>query len=90
MAEAMANPKVCGDVRIQTGWPIMTNIFESVTGIPVPAADRVFATMTDMALWSAQGSGVPPANLQQAEMMIRIHIHKIQNQCYSDGAVIRR
>ena len=68
----------------------MTNIFTSTTGVPMPAADRVFAAMTDMALWSAQGSGVPPANLQQAEMMIRIHMRGIQNQCYSNGAVIRR
>jgi len=67
----------------------MTNIFESTSGVPVPAADRAFACMTDMALWNAQASAVKPANLQHAAMLIKIHIKGIQNQCYSDGAVIR-
>lgn len=68
----------------------MTNRFEPKTGIPVPAADRVFATMTDMALWSAQSSAVTPANLNQAAMLIKIHMKGIQNRCYSNGALIRR
>ena len=68
----------------------MTNIFEPATGQDLPAADRVFATMTDMALWSAQDSAVKPANVQHAAMLIKIHMKGIQNQCYSNGAVIRR
>lgn len=68
----------------------MTNIFEPATGKELPAADRVFATMTDMALWSAQDGAVPAVNLKHAAMLIKIHMHKVQNQCYSDGAVIRR
>lgn len=67
----------------------MTNVFIPTTGKELPAADRVFATMTDMALWSAQDSAVPATNLKQAEMLIKIHMKKIQNQCYSNGAVIR-
>jgi len=68
----------------------MTNIFTPATGQDLPAADRVFAVMTDMALWSAQDSGVPAINLQHAEMLIKIHMKGIQNRCYSNGAVIRR
>ena len=68
----------------------MTNRFESATGRDLPAADRVFAVMTDMALWSAQDSAVTPANMKHATMLIKIHMKGIQNQCYSNGAVIRR
>lgn len=68
----------------------MTNIFRSAIGIPVPAADRVFSVMTDMAMWSAQDSPVTAFDMHQATMLIKIHMYKVQNQCYSDGAVIRR
>ena len=67
----------------------MTNRFESTNGVSVPAADRVFATMTDMALWSAQDGGVPAMNLQHAEMLIMVHMKGVQSQCYSNGTVIR-
>jgi len=68
----------------------MTNIFTPTTGQDLLAADRVFAVMTDMALWSAQDSAVTPANLQHAAMLIKIHMKGIQNRCYSNGALIRR
>ena len=76
--------------KIGVGELVMTNIFKSATGRDLPAADRVFATMTDMALWSAQDSAVKPANMQHATMLIKIHMKGIQNLCYSNGAVIRR
>ena len=68
----------------------MTNIFEPATGKDLPAADRVFAVMTDMALWSAQDGGVPAINMKHAEMLIKIHMKGIQNRCYSNGAIVRR
>ena len=68
----------------------MTNVFEPATGQELPAADRVFAVMTDMATWSAQDDPLVPTNMAQATMLLKMHIHKVQNQCYSNGAVIRR
>ena len=68
----------------------MTNIFTSVTGQDLLAADRVFSVMTDMATWSAQEDPLRPTNMAQASMLIKIHMYKVQNQCYSNGAVIRR
>ena len=68
----------------------MTNRFVSATGKELPAADRVFAVMTDMATWSAQDDPLVPTNIAQATMLLKMHIHKVQNQCYSNGAVIRR
>lgn len=68
----------------------MTNKFVSATGKELPAADRVFAVMTDMATWSAQEDPLVPTNIAQATMLLKIHMYKVQNQCYSNGAVIRR
>lgn len=65
----------------------MTNRFESTSDVTISAADRVYATMTDMALWSAQEYPVQPTNLEHAEMLIKIHMLGIQNLCYSAGAI---
>ena len=68
----------------------MTNIFISTTGKELPAADRVFTAMTDMAVWSAQSSGVPAINQKHAESLIKIHMYAVQAQCYSNGYLRRR
>ena len=67
----------------------MTNIFYSATSITIPAANRVFSVVTDLALWSAQNSGFRPANVNEATVMINAHMRKIRMQSYSDGALIR-
>ena len=68
----------------------MTNIFTSATDPDLLVADKVFAVMTDMATWSAQDDPLVPTNMAQATMLLKIHMYKVQNQCYSNGAVIRR
>ena len=76
--------------KIGVGELGMTNIFKSATGQDLPAADRVFAVVTDMATWSAQDGPLKPMNMAQATMLLKLHMSKVQNQCYSNGAVIRR
>ena len=68
----------------------MTNQFVPATGRDLPAADRVFAVMTDMATWSAQDDPLKPMNMAQATMLLKSHIKRVQWQCYSNGALIRR
>jgi len=67
----------------------MTNIFSPATGLDLPAADRVFAVVTDMATYSAKEDPLRPMNMTQATMLLKSHMSKVQNQCYSNGAVIR-
>ena len=67
----------------------MTNIFEPATGQELPAADRVFAVMTDMATWSAQDDPLRPMCMDHAVALLKKHMRIVQRQCYSNGAVIR-
>ena len=67
----------------------MTNRFVQITGMELPVADRVFAVMTDMATWSAQDDPLVPTNMAQATMLLKIHMNKVMNQCYSNGTVRR-
>jgi len=67
----------------------MTNIFVPATGQDIPAADRVFAVVTDMATYSAKEDPFRPMDLAQATMLLKSHMSRVQNQCYSNGAVIK-
>ena len=67
----------------------MTNIFTSATDPDLLVADKVFAVMTDMATWSAQDDPLVPTNMAQATMLLKIHMYKVQNLCYSNGTVRR-
>lgn len=68
----------------------MTNIFYPATSVTIPAANRVFSVVSDLALWSAQNSGIRPANMNEATEMIHIHMREIRKQSYSNGTLIRR
>jgi len=75
--------------KIGVGELGMTNKFVPATGQELPAADRVFAVMTDLATWSAQEDPLKPINMAQATMLLKSHMKIVQNQCYSNGAVRR-
>lgn len=67
----------------------MTNIFISATGKDLPAADRVFSVVTDMAMFRAEATRIPPRDLHEARLMVQFNMKKVEYHCYSNGAVIR-